>query len=129
MLLNVSATLAIILSSCANIPPADVPVFTQLNKDKAYYVYTISNKEGYVNNSDILFNDPDFSKTPLTWNQVKLYSIYVPSFSWSKIEAMILKLCKKQKQDCESHGNPDIKFEKFHKVIEQEYRNNALNRE
>lgn len=81
----------------------------------------MSNREGYVNNTDKLFFDEILSPTPLKWKDIKKYSIYVPSFSWAKIEAMVLKLCKKQKQDCEAHGNPDQKIKRFEQVI-QHYR-------
>lgn len=102
------------LSLSCQVAPVDVPIFTELNPNKAFYVYTISNREGIVDNDKQLFQDKLLSETPLKWNEIKKYSIYVPSFSWAKIEAMILKLCKVQKQDCESAGNPDEKVERFH---------------
>jgi len=97
----------------------DVPAFVELSETRAWYTYSISDREGYVNNTDKLFYDPDLYPTPLKWKQIKEESVIVPAFSYAKIESMILKLCERNKQECEANGYPEEKLEKIRQRAQQ----------
>ena len=103
------------LTSCSHNPP-DVPAFLDLNSNTGYYVYTISNREGYVNNTDKPFVDEKLSPTPLKWNDIKKKSVILPSFSWELVNAYIATMCEKNKQKCEEAGNPEVKSERFNSI-------------
>lgn len=103
------------LTNCAhNIP--DVPVFTEINPDMAYFIYTVSDKEGYINNTDTLYYDPDFVKEPKKWNEIKKGSLYVPSFSWEKINAFISQKCRVAPDQCKANGDIEQKARRLRAV-------------
>lgn len=103
------------LTSCGHNPP-DVPAFLELNSSTGYYVYTISNREGYVNDTDKPFVDEKLSPIPLKWKDIKKKSVILPSFSWEEINAYIAAMCVKYKQKCEEAGNPEVKSERFNSI-------------
>lgn len=77
--------LALLLSSCASVP--DVPVITRLSPNSGYYVYTVSEKEGVVDDENLLNGK--------TFLDYVVEGVIVPADSYSEIKAYILKSCKK----------------------------------
>lgn len=88
MLLGILLSSAII--SCASVP--DVPVCTAIDEALGFCIYTITNKEFYIDNIDHLYEGKP-------WSQVELESLRVPASSWAEIKSYILIQCKKHK-DC-----------------------------
>ena len=110
-------SLLLIFSSCAISPP-DVPAFLPFDENRAYYVYTISNREGWVDNDTNLFVDPELAPVPLKWNDVKKHAFIVPSFTWERINTFISQMCEKEKKKCKEAGRPDLKTVKVKQVIQ-----------
>lgn len=79
-----------LLASCATTAP-DVPVLTRLGPTQGYYVYTMSDKKGIV--------DDEHPLNGKTWHDYVIESIYVPVDSWKEIKVFILKMCKVHKCD------------------------------
>jgi hypothetical protein len=103
------------LVSCAVSPP-DVPVFSRINATTGYYIYTISTKEGYVNDTDKLFFDKSLMKEPQTFSQIVKKSLIIPTFSYEKINTYISDMCFKYKQKCTDANSPETKIPKVNKV-------------
>ncbi len=77
-----------LLTNCASIP--DLPIITRLSATRGYYVYSISNKEGYVDDEHLLNG-----KTFLDYT---IESVFVPADSWKEIKAYIIKNCKRSNE-------------------------------
>jgi hypothetical protein len=78
-----------LLSSCKlNVP--DVPVCTEITPDRAFCTYTVSNKEFY-------WDDINLYEKKTYWES-RQTMILVPSSSWSKIKAFVIKMCEKSGQ-------------------------------
>lgn len=77
--------LALTLSGCLTVP--DVPVCAEINPDKAYCVYTLSDKEQYWDDETLLDGK--------TYWESKPSLILLPPQSWAKIKSYIIKSCKK----------------------------------
>jgi hypothetical protein len=77
-----------LLSSCATQVP-DVPILTRLNASQCFYVYTISDKQGIVDDDNLLNG-----KTCIDYLQDDLI---IPVDSWVEIKKFILKICNKTK--------------------------------
>lgn len=106
------------LVSCANAPP-DVPAFLPFDENRAYYVYTISNREGWVDNGENLFTDEKYAPIPMKWNEVKKKAFIIPSFTWEEINTFISQICEKEKKKCRENGNPLIKIQNLNKVLKK----------
>lgn len=78
---------SLLLSSCAIVP--DVPVITRLGPNVGYYVYTVSDKEGYVDDNNLLDGK--------TFLDYVIEGVIVPADSYAEIKAAIIKACKKLK--------------------------------
>ena len=77
-----------LLNSCAT-PPPDVPLLTRLNASQCFFVYTISDKQGIVDDEHLLNG-----KTCIDYLQDDLI---IPVDSWVEIKKFILKICKSTK--------------------------------
>lgn len=108
------------LASCASIVPPDVPAFYEFDQNRAYYIYTISNKEGWVDNDKNLFYDANFVEKPKKWSEIKVKSLTVPSFSWEPLNTFISQVCEKEGKKCKENGNPMIKIQRLKKVIQMQ---------
>lgn len=96
--------LSFLLSSCAS--PPDVPICIPLSMGKGWCTYTISDKEFIVDN---LTNGINKSGEPCTlsienkecfnWLSTEGSTVRVPAYSWAKIKAFIIKICK-QHNEC-----------------------------
>lgn len=69
---------ALSLSSCAHKIP-DEPICLELNPDKGFCTYTITDKSYYVENEK--------------WDALKADSLVMPIQSWANIKKFILKIC------------------------------------
>lgn len=95
-----------------------MPAFLPFDENRAYYVYTISDREGWVDNGENKFYDAEFTPVPLKWDEVKKHAFIVPSFTWEQINTFISQICEKEKKKCKEAGRPDLKVEKVKQVIE-----------
>lgn len=77
------------LTSCATQIP-DVPVITRISPTEGFYVYTVSDKEGIVDDENLLEGK--------TFLDYVVEGVIVPSSSYAKIKSFILKMCKKYKE-------------------------------
>ena len=82
-----------LLVSCAQVP--DIPVCTEINMQKGFCVWTISDKEQIVSDKDKLDDK--------TWWEIRPSMVLLPHTSWVEIKTYIIKNCKQHK-DC----NKDI---------------------
>lgn len=78
--------------------PPDVPVLTRLSPTSGYYVYTISDKEGVVDDTHLLNGK--------TWIDYVVESVLVPADSYKEIKGFIIKMCKKY-HECGDIGSWD----------------------
>lgn len=88
-LLILFALLCLFLDSCAVNPP-NVKVYKELTPDKAYYVSTMSDDEGYI--------DEQHPVDGFTWWQLRPVVLSITGEDWAKIKAFIIKMCKQQNQ-------------------------------
>jgi hypothetical protein len=79
--------ITLLMCSCASVP--DVPVITRTGPTTGYYVYTVSDKEGYVDDENLLEGK--------TFLDFVVEGVIVPADSYSEIKSAILKACKKLK--------------------------------
>ena len=91
LLIAFAALLSSLLSGCASAP--DVPVCVELNPDRGFCTYTISDKDIYVDEQNPLEGK--------TWWNMRPEMVQVPPPSWAKIKAFIIKTCK-QSNNCDS---------------------------
>jgi hypothetical protein len=73
-----------------------VPLCKELGVDRAYCVWTIENKEQYVDDTNKLNGK--------TWWEIRPSVVMVPAESWAEIKAFVIKLCEKT-QKCEGRQN------------------------
>lgn len=69
-----------LVTSCASNPP-DVPICVEIEIQKGFCVYTMSNKEYTVEGLD--------------WLRLKVDSLIVPADSWAKIKDYFQRMCVK----------------------------------
>ena len=84
--------------SCAT--PPDVPVCTALDSGRGFCTYTISEKDYVVEGE--------------AWRKQVATSVLVPSESYAKVKAYILKMCKKTGQ-CKDLASWERKLDKVEK--------------
>ncbi len=87
LLLGIS--LSLIVSGCTTMPP-DVPVITRTGPTEGFYVYTMSEKEGIVDDTHLLEGK--------TFLDYVIEGVIVPAKSYAEIKSFILKMCKKYKE-------------------------------
>jgi len=75
-----------ILTSCATNPP-DVPLCTEITPARGYCIHTLSSKEYSIDDENLYEGK--------TWWDLRPTMIFMPSASWAKIKAFIIKVCKK----------------------------------
>lgn len=102
--------LLLTFNSCTTVP--DVPVLTRLNATQGYYVFTISDKEGIVDDENLLNGK--------TWIDYVIESVYVPADSWKQIKSYILKNCKKNNDCNDNIGSWDKKLNTIDKTLKGE---------
>lgn len=99
-----------LIVSCASIP--DVPVITRTGPTSGFYVFTVSDKEGDVDDTHLLEGK--------TFLDYVIEGVIVPADSYAEIKAYILKTCKRYK-DCEGDlGKWKTKLDKIEKKKPQE---------
>jgi hypothetical protein len=82
-------SLSILLNKgCSTLP--DVLLCTEINIERGYCVNTVSKKEFYVDETNLLEGK--------TWFELRPYMIYMPIESWVKIKSYLLKECKRYKK-------------------------------
>lgn len=87
---SLNLVLSFSLFSCATTAP-DVPVLTRISPTQGFYVYTMSDKKGIVDDEHLLNGK--------TWHDYVIESIYVPFESYAELKKFILKMCKIHKCD------------------------------
>lgn len=97
--------LILIFNSCASVP--DVPVITRLSPNSGFYVYTISEKEGIVDDEHLLEGK--------TFLDYVIEGVIVPAESYAKIKAYILKNCMKSNDCANDVGKWTSKLDKIQK--------------
>lgn len=78
-----------LLTSCSSVP--DIPACTRLGVDRGFCVWTISNREEEINDTNKLEGN--------TWLDIVYKSVILPPESWAKIKKYIINNCRKN-QDC-----------------------------
>lgn len=102
----------LIINSCAT--PPDIPVMTRLGPNKGYYVYTISNNEGVIDDNHPIFINGEKK----TWLDIVNESVYLPIYSWIELKKYIIKNCRKN-HDCEKEIDSwNRKIESIDKTLE-----------
>lgn len=81
-----STLILIFLSSCSVAVP-DIPVCTELHPSRGYCVYTLSSKEFEVSDTQLMEGK--------TWWDMRASMIYLPTQSWVKLKAFVIKICTK----------------------------------
>ena len=97
--------LLLIFNSCASVP--DVPVITRIGPTSGYYVFTVSDKEGDVDDTHLLEGK--------TFLDYAVEGVIVPADSYAAIKAYILKSCKKSKSCGDDIGKWKTKLDKIGK--------------
>lgn len=97
--------LALILNSCASAP--DVPLITRIGPSSGFYVFTISDREGVVDDENLLEG-----KTFLDYVNE---GVIISPESYAKIKAYILKTCKRSNDCGENIGKWKSKLDKIGK--------------
>ena len=103
--------LSLLLSACAAMPP-DTEVCIEINPVRGWCTMTISDKEFFIDEE----NPYDFKdgQGPVTWWQIRPLMLYVPSGSYAKMKAYIIKTCKQNK--CDKHiGSWNRRMERLEK--------------
>lgn len=105
------AILSSLLVSCAS--PPDVPSCAPITEDIGYCIFSISDKEFYVDNNARGMDDKGNAcvwKEPLVvngvpektncmqWKDLKKKSLIVPAQSYGKIKKFIIDICKQHNQ-------------------------------
>lgn len=97
------AFLSSLVLSCTK--PPDIPICLSLDEQRGYCIYTISDKEFYVD-ADRLFESKN-------WEQVKATSLILPASSWMELKKYILKMCKQSKSCMEDLKKIESKSSKL----------------
>lgn len=95
----VSLLVLILISSCATQVP-DVPLVTRLGPGLCYYVYTISDKKGEIDDNHPLI----IEGVPYSCYDLILEGLIFPVYSYQEIKKFIQKTCKESKK-CGSVGD------------------------
>lgn len=66
---------------------------TELDATLGYCVYTISDKDFFIDNDQQTYEGK-------TWSETKTTALIVPASSWAAMKSYILKQCKKHPNDC-----------------------------
>lgn len=96
--------LILLISACSSMPP-DVPVITRLGPNLCYYVYTISDKKGEVDDLHPLILDG----IPYSCYDLILEGLIFPPYSYKEMKKYLLNECKKSKK-CGKVGDWEDKF-------------------
>lgn len=83
LLISLITSLGLMLSSCAHKIPNE-PVCLEINQNKGYCTYTLSDKHYYLFDQD--------------WINMKSNSLIMPIKSWAEIKKFILKICAEENQ-------------------------------
>lgn len=107
---------SLLISGCASTPP-DVPICMELSPTRGWCTYTIKNQEFEISeDKPHTFTE---GQKPMTWWELRPTFIYVPSPSWAKLKAWIIKTCKATNQCDKAIGSWQRKIDEVDSRIEE----------
>lgn len=112
LLISFALLLALILSGCASAP--DVPVCVEINPARGYCVHTLSDKEYYVDDTNLLEGK--------TWWQHRPTMVQVPVTSWEKIKSFVIKSCRQSKACQKQVGSWERRVDAIDSEVQEKQR-------
>ena len=89
--------LSLITYSCAQVP--DVPLCKEINPDKGWCSWTLSQGGFFVDEARPYAFDPKKPEQLSTWWEIRPVMIQIPPHSWAELKKFIIKSCRNSK-DC-----------------------------
>lgn len=98
---SLNLIISLVFVACSTMPP-DVPVVTKIGPNLCYYVYTISDKKGEIDDEHPLI----IEGVPYSCYDLILEGLIFPVYSYKELKKYIQKSCKETKK-CGAVGDWD----------------------